>query len=557
MKKYVRRVVSSVLSLSLGTAYAQLATTSALAPPNYDTMVPPPVGASYVDPVFGATVKRVSNALATPNADRGGYLTWIENEYSTTSAFKNDNSRFVLVHESYFALYDGSTGLYIHDLPFEINASSEPRWSRNDLVTLYYHSGNQLKSYNVSTGGINVVHTFSSYSSISGLGEMDISRDGDHFVFVGDNRYAFVYRISTGQAYPALDMSGHAFDSVYITPNNEVIVSWIASGSTRYTGQELFDINMKFVRQLSHADGHKHLTVDTNGAEVLIWTNSDDPQPIPNCNNGIVKIVLATAAQTCLLQLDWSLAVHITAPDGNGSAFVDTEAPANPVPGTSAWVPYTNEILQVKLDGSGATRWAHHRSRPLNSYIWQPKRTVSRDGTRLLYASDFDLQNIYGDSAEYSDTYLLALGNSSSVGAGGSGGSGGSGGGASTTRFEQNNSAVQYTGSWYQNNGSFNSGGSAVLAMDAASQATLTFTGTAVTWIGFSDPWSGIATVYLDGVLQGSIDTYAAAQTAQKAQYSNAGLPRGTHTLTIVVTGRQNASSQGAWVWIDAFTVTP
>ena len=557
MKKYVRRVVSSVLTLSLGTAYAQLATTSALAPPNYDAMIPPAVGATYVDPVFGAIVKRVSNALATPNADRGGYLTWIENEYSTTSAFNNDNSRFVLVHESYFALYDGSTGLYIHDLPFEINASSEPRWSRNDLVTLYYHSGNQLKSYNVSTGGINVVHTFSSYSSISGLGEMDISRDGDHFVFVGDNRYAFVYRISTGQAYPALDMSGHAFDSVYITPNNEVIVSWIASGSTRYTGQELFDINMKFVRQLSHADGHKHLTVDTNGAEVLIWTNSDDPQPIPNCNNGIVKIVLATAVQTCLLQLDWSLAVHITAPDGNGSAFVDTEAPANPVPGTSAWVPYTNEILQVKLDGSGATRWAHHRSRPLNSYSWQPKLTVSRDGTRLLYASDFDLQNIYGDSAEYSDTYLLALGNSSSVGAGGSGGSGGSGGGASTTRFEQNNSAVQYTGSWYQNNGSFNSGGSAVLAMDAASQATLTFTGTAVTWIGFSDPWSGIATVYLDGVLQGSIDTYAAAQTAQKAQYSNAGLPRGTHTLTIVVTGRQNASSQGAWVWIDAFTVTP
>ena len=102
---------------------------------------------------------------------------------------------------------------------------------------------------------------------------------------------------------------------VNITPNNEVIVSWIASGTTRYTGQELFDTKMNFLRQLSHADGHKHLTVDTNGAEVLIWTNSDDPQPIANCNNGIVKIVLSTAAQTCLLQLDWSLAVHITAPD--------------------------------------------------------------------------------------------------------------------------------------------------------------------------------------------------------------------------------------------------
>jgi hypothetical protein len=54
------------------------------------------------------TVKRVSNALNTPNADQGGYLSWIENEYSTMSPFNSDNSKFVLVHQSYFGLYDGS-----------------------------------------------------------------------------------------------------------------------------------------------------------------------------------------------------------------------------------------------------------------------------------------------------------------------------------------------------------------------------------------------------------------------------------------------------------------
>ena len=87
------------------------------------------------------------------------------------------NRKFILVHQSYFALYDGS-GFYIHDLPLEINSSSEPRWSRKDNVTLYYHSGNMLKSANISTGAIAVVHTFSQYSSISGNGEMDISLTG-------------------------------------------------------------------------------------------------------------------------------------------------------------------------------------------------------------------------------------------------------------------------------------------------------------------------------------------------------------------------------------------
>ena len=123
-----------------------------------------------------------------------------------------------------------------------------------------------------------------------------------------------------------------------------------------------------------------------------------------------MKIVLATAAQTCLWQLDWSLAVHISAPDGNGYANVDTEAPANPEPGTSGWVPYTNELLQVKLDGSVTIRLANYRSRPLNSYNWQPKLTVSRDGTRLPFASNSDLQSIYGYPADYSDEYLMVLG---------------------------------------------------------------------------------------------------------------------------------------------------
>jgi len=411
MKWPISRSVSPVWLLvtgSLGIAFAQLTTTGVEPAPNYDTFVPPAVRASYIDPVFGTTIKRVSDARNTPNSDQGGYLQWITNEYSTMSAFNSDNSRFILVHQSYFGLYDG-TGFYLSALPLEINSSSEPRWSRKDRATLYFHAANQLKSYDISTGAVGVVHTFSEYSSISGNGEMDISFDGDHFVFAGDNEFIFVYQISTDRQFKVFDAGRQPFDSMYITPDNNVIVSWLVSGTSRYTGQELFDTNMTFLRQVGHADGHKDVTRDTAGNEVLIWTNSDDPLPIANCNNGIVKIRLADASQTCLLQLDWSLAVHISAPDGNGTVLVDTEAPSNPEPGSSAWVPYTNELLEVNLDGSGAARLAQHRSRPVNSYNWQPKVSVSHDGTRLLFASNYDLSNIEAYPNEYSDTYLMLL----------------------------------------------------------------------------------------------------------------------------------------------------
>jgi len=219
LNKFVRAIILSTLLATalIGNAFAQLTTTGIELAPSYDTLVPPGVGVTYVDPRFGSTIKRVSNALTTANADGGGTLTWIENEYSTMSAFNSDNSKFILVHQSYFGLYDGS-GFFMHDLPLEIGASSEPRWSRKDNATLYYHKGNQLKSYNISNGAINVVHAFTEYSSISGNGEMDISLDGDHFVFAGDGRYIFVYQISTGAKKAVLDTAGRSFAAYTLRP---------------------------------------------------------------------------------------------------------------------------------------------------------------------------------------------------------------------------------------------------------------------------------------------------------------------------------------------------
>jgi hypothetical protein len=327
-----------------------------------------------------------------------------------------------------------------------------------------------------------------------------------------------------------------------------VTVTWIQAGTARYSGIELFDINMNFQRQVAHAGGHMDVTRDTNGDEVLVWTNSNDATPIPNCNNGIVKIRLADATQTCLAQLDWSLAVHISAPDGNGSVFVDTEAPANPDPAGSGWVAYTDEILQVKLDGSGVTRLAHHRSRPSSSYVWQPKLSSSRDGSRLLYASNFDMAAIQGYASDYADTYLIVVG-----------------AGATTptqpvttgsTHYEQDDASVQYAGTWYPNHGGFNSGGSASMAMDAGSQATFTFTGSSVQWLGFRDAWSGIANVYVDGALKATIDTYSANEQPQAVEYSVGSLTNTQHTLTIEATGQKDSQSGGSWIWVDAFNIT-
>jgi len=115
---------------------------------------------------------------------------------------------------------------------------------------------------------------------------------------------------------------------------------------------------------------------------------------------------------------------------------------------------------------------------------------------------------------------------------------------------------VRYSGTWSPNGLSVHSGGSAVLSRTSGSKAILTFTGTAVSWIGYRDQSSGIAKVILDGRLIASVDTYLNPAQAQAVTYSIKNLASGTHTLTIQVTGRKNGSSGGSWVWVDAFDVT-
>jgi len=127
---------------------------------------------------------------------------------------------------------------------------------------------------------------------------------------------------------------------------------------------------------------------------------------------------------------------------------------------------------------------------------------------------------------------------------------------ASAGLIQQNNAAVTYTGNWYLNSNPIMSGGSAVLATDANTSATVTFTGTGITWIGYQDQWSGIAKVYVDGTLQSPpVDTYASPQKTQSPAFSISGLSPGTHTLMIVVTGTHDAASADSWVWIDAFNI--
>jgi hypothetical protein len=130
-------------------------------------------------------------------------------------------------------------------------------------------------------------------------------------------------------------------------------------------------------------------------------------------------------------------------------------------------------------------------------------------------------------------------------------------------RFEERGQSITYAGTWVQEHMNFawsgtapNTGsGTAALSATAGAIATFTFTGTAVTWIGFRSPLAGIANVYVDDALVAQPDLYAPADEVRVPVFTIANLAAGSHTLKIEATGQRNAAAVAAYVVVDAFDV--
>jgi hypothetical protein len=373
----------------------------------------PEQGRTYLDPAFGTPLSRISDALRTPNAATGaGRLQFVTLPAATASPFNLDGTRLLLQHDSYFGLHDGE-GRFLRGLPLAMGPASEPRWSRRERHVIHFLGGNRLYRYDAATGATTTVKTFARYASVSGHGS-DVCGDGDHLVLAGDGREVFVYDIGTGHEGHALDTAGRPFDRLLMTPDDNVVVGWTEAGSGPGQGVELFDRDLQPLRHLATASGPMAATRDADGEEVLVWANGADALGV--CEPGLVKVRLADGVLTCLAALGPSAVAQVAAPERSGWAVAITSLAGEETPVEGVWPDQTNEVVQVRLDGTQTRRLAPHRSH-LADGADALRVATDRDGTRTVFSSNFGLQRRLGRG--YADVYLIPMGESpSAIGAG-------------------------------------------------------------------------------------------------------------------------------------------
>jgi hypothetical protein len=122
------------------------------------------------------------------------------------------------------------------------------------------------------------------------------------------------------------------------------------------------------------------------------------------------------------------------------------------------------------------------------------------------------------------------------------------------TRIEATDAGLAFKGAWAPDTMGVHSAGAAIVSDQSGARATVSFTGTGITWVGDSGFNRGVARVYLDGTAN-TVDTYSGIWLDQHILFVAKGLTAGLHTLSIEVTQMRNVSAQASGISIDAFDI--
>ncbi|MCJ8014490.1 discoidin domain-containing protein [Paenibacillus sp. KQZ6P-2] len=123
---------------------------------------------------------------------------------------------------------------------------------------------------------------------------------------------------------------------------------------------------------------------------------------------------------------------------------------------------------------------------------------------------------------------------------------------ASSTPTKVDDPYLTYTGKW--STSGFSSGyynDTDHFTTTAGSTAEYTFNGTSVAWFGVKGSDHGKADVYIDDVLDSTIDLYQETRSVQSLIYTKTGLPNGVHSIKIVVRSDRNPSASNNYVEVD------
>ena len=367
----------------------------------------PAVGGTFVDPVFGSTIRRLTNEL---------------DQYSFSENYAKNgfiNADGTLMHHrapTGHNIIDTTTGQVVRaNVPFNFDSSFAP--DDPDVFYWFTFGSPTLNKYSVSTGTSSVVKTFTAALSQVG-GSVDwIDSSGRYMVLMLGGAIR-VYDVKSDILYAGSIPASNAASGgwVGISPDGNYVITATdppafrsfridhAEKSVSTAGVLFWTLCGDHADVVSGSDGKTYLVAFECHSEAAIYAvdvtipqTAADPAKQRADNRRIIKLASWTdtvghfSGVSTGPMKDW---FFFTIESGDDTF-------TSPV--TSAWRPYMQELMMANALTGEVRRLAHHRSRSVTTnYFYTPRPSASWDGSLVTWVSNF------GHSAEgYADLYAI------------------------------------------------------------------------------------------------------------------------------------------------------
>ncbi len=403
-------------------AAAQAATPGGVRPLAADSLIavdPPRTKAqsldapSFVDPVYGTAIYKMTDASDYPGA------TYVRHEYSRRQVFNADNSRFLATTSNgYWLLYDATTFRVLRRRGNSgalsgMAGDAEPIWHPTDPRKLWYTTPeNGLVWYekDVESDRDSVMADFTGRLPWKGVrsvwtkGEGTSSADGRYWAFMataydGDSKTNQIFGLFTydrveDRIIGTLDAAafGGAFpDHISISPSGRFAVPGWAYN--KQLGTRAYPLDFSTSRLLHEECEHSDLALGADGADYLVFADY---------GSGQVRATRLEDGRTFNLlglypRSGAAFAVHISgkAFDRPGwvllSSYDDSAEYGAARPDPKLEAPYRKlMLLELKPDGRKLSLAQTQTGRNYGDYWGEPQASISRDGLRAVFASNFD-----------------------------------------------------------------------------------------------------------------------------------------------------------------------
>jgi len=379
----------------------------------------PTAGSTYVDPIFGCTVRRL---LASENS-AAKYAP----PYGAWHSISPDNSKMIVVDKSVncFAilnLSDGSVYRTYSELataagvtPGLSGGQAQMRWLTNSTVS--YTVGKILKEINIDTlASATVIKNFATASTTC-TGDIETGNTGDWDS--AKDKIVFRCNSAAGQKYFVYTKSTDAIGTPYIgttssdfsfiVDNGNFFINWGPNGTGAEQGIWYYNgTTGAAIRQITRNSQHSIPVSD--GAGNHFWFGADTRPGTTACGTldlqGIITINFDTLAENCIAAIpNLGRSLHFTATSSLGAnpgwVLVGIQHNSNeetalvqnlPTDWSSRWDARYNEIFTIKVDGTGLYRLAHTYTRNATGiYERSPFGNISADGKYVIFRSSFGL----------------------------------------------------------------------------------------------------------------------------------------------------------------------